>query len=88
MNGYKFIPNKYWIVGIRSNADLPDKFDDAFYLFNNDKAYYINYRYYQSRNLFHNPVNRLGTVVIKTNEWNYDVVSVDCIEVRCQHLDK
>jgi len=27
------IPSDYWICGIRSSADAPDKFDDEFYLF-------------------------------------------------------
>lgn len=34
---YKGIPKNYWILGVRSSADLPDKFDDKFYLFNKEK---------------------------------------------------
>jgi len=28
------LPKGYWILGIRSNEDAPNKFDDKFYLFN------------------------------------------------------
>jgi hypothetical protein len=34
---FKGIPQNYWILGVRSSADLPDKFDDKFYLFNKEK---------------------------------------------------
>lgn len=34
---YKGIPKNYWILGVRSSADIPDKFDDKFYLFNKEK---------------------------------------------------
>jgi len=29
---FKFIPEDYWIIGIRNPEDHPDKFDDVFYL--------------------------------------------------------
>lgn len=30
---FKYIPQNYWICGIRNAEDHPDKFDDRFYLF-------------------------------------------------------
>lgn len=34
---FKFIPNDYWIVGIRSNEDTYDIFDDKFYIFKGEQ---------------------------------------------------
>lgn len=32
LNDYTHIPGGYWIIGVRSSADIPDHFDDMFYL--------------------------------------------------------
>lgn len=34
---FKYIPENYWIVGIRSNEDTYDVFDDKFYIFKGEK---------------------------------------------------
>lgn len=31
------LPSDYWILGMQSKANIPDKFDDLFYLFKGDK---------------------------------------------------
>lgn len=35
--GFKGFPEGYWLYGIRSNEDEPNKFDDKIYLFKGDK---------------------------------------------------
>ena len=34
---FKSIPNDYWILGVRSNEDTPDAFDDKFYIFKGEE---------------------------------------------------
>lgn len=34
---FKGIPKDYWILGVRSNEDAPNVFDDKFYLFKGEK---------------------------------------------------
>lgn len=69
---YKGIPNEYWILGIQSNEDTYNYFDDKFYLFYGTKFIMVvsgttnagttglmNYQKY----------NKHGVLVVKTNEW-------------------
>lgn len=70
------IPKGFWIVGIRSDDDAPDQYDDMFCLFWNEllllkttgtthagtKAL-KNYQRY----------NKNGTFVMKADEWYYDL---------------
>lgn len=68
------IPNDYWILGVQSNEDKFNEFDDKFYLFKGEKFIMVttgttnagltglkNYSTY----------NAEGCAVIKTNEWYY-----------------
>jgi len=68
------IPKNYWILGVQSNEDGYNIFDDKFYLFKGDKFISVvsgttnagttglkNYNRYNSK----------GVAVIKTNEWYY-----------------
>ncbi len=74
---YKNIPEGYWILGIRSNEDAPNKFDDKFYIFKGET--FINVLTGTT-----NPgtpvleggflkYNKLGAAVVKSDEWYYDV---------------
>ena len=74
---FQALPSNYWIVGVRSNEDAPNKYDDKFYIFAGDK--FIT--------LLHGtthpgvPIlqggfikyNKVGAAVIKSNEWYYGV---------------
>lgn len=66
------IPKGYWILGVQSNEDEYNKFDDKFYIFWNDQFIIVtegttnagttglkNYSKYNSK----------GVAVIKTDEW-------------------
>ena len=37
VSGYKGIPSGYWLLGVRSNEDKPNAFDDKVYLFKGDE---------------------------------------------------
>ena len=37
LKSFKTIPVGYWILGVRSNEDAPNKYDDKFYLFNGEQ---------------------------------------------------
>jgi len=34
---FKSIPTDYWILGVRSNEDTPDAFDDKFYIYKGEQ---------------------------------------------------
>lgn len=76
LSSYRGIPNGYWILGVQSNEDLYDKYDDKFYLFKGTEFIMVttgttnagstgikNYQRY----------NKKGVLVVKTNEWYYDL---------------
>ena len=37
LSSFKSVPQGYWILGVRSNEDAPNKYDDKFYIFNGKK---------------------------------------------------
>lgn len=76
LRSFESIPKGYWLLGIQSNEDKFNSFDDKFYLFkgeifvmvtsgttNAGKTAIFGFEKY----------NRLGVAVIKTNEWYYDL---------------
>jgi len=74
---FKSIPEGYWILGVRSNEDAPNKYDDKFYIFKGEK--------FDSVLLgTTNPgtpileggfikYNKVGAAIVKADEWYYDV---------------
>lgn len=71
---YKYIPNEYWILGVQSQEDTYNKFDDKFYLFKGEEFILVTSGTTNSgatglKNFtkFH----LKGTAVIKTDEWYY-----------------
>ena len=76
LGNYVAIPKDYWILGVQSNEDEFNVFDDKFYLYRGHKFIMVTngttnaglsalYGY----QLF----NAKGCAVIKTNEWYYDL---------------
>lgn len=73
---YKIIPQEYWILGVRSNEDTANKFDDKFYLFLGEK-------FVDVMSGTTNPgtptltqfekVNKAGAAVLKADQWYYNV---------------
>lgn len=37
LSNYRTIPTGYWIIGVRSNEDTPNVYDDKFYIYKNDE---------------------------------------------------
>ena len=73
---FKIIPKGYWLCGIRSSENTPNKFDDKMYQFYGEKfikvtscttepgsSGLIDYKKYQHE----------GIAVVKANEWYYDL---------------
>ena len=71
---FQYIPDDYWILGIQSNEDTYNYFDDKFYLFLGKKFIMVtsgttnagttglkNYEKYSKK----------GVLIVKTNEWYY-----------------
>jgi hypothetical protein len=74
---FKHIPSGYWILGVRSNEDAPNKYDDKFYLFNSE-------RFIKLVTGTTNPgtpilqggflkYNKVGAAVVKADEWYYNL---------------
>lgn len=72
LDSFKGIPPGYWILGVQSNEDTYNRFDDKFYVFKGRKFITVvtgttnagttglkNYEKY----------NKNGVLVVKTNEW-------------------
>ena len=77
LKGFKGYPMGRWILGVRSSADLPNKFDDKFY-------FYEGTRFITVMTGTTNPgltilkggfqrFNKLGGAVVKADEWYYNL---------------
>lgn len=74
LSSFTHIPCEYWILGIQSNADHLNKFDDKFYIFYGDKFILRTFGTTNGgKTGLYNPVNSKGLAVIKTDEWYYDL---------------
>ena len=77
LKSFKGIPQGYWIVGIRSEEDAPNKYDDKFYLFNGEQFVKV----VTGTTNPGTPIleggflkyNRVGAAVVKADEVYYDV---------------
>ena len=73
---FKQLPANYWLLGVQSNEDKFNEFDDKFYLFKGDKFIMVttgttNAGLTGLKN--YNTYNSEGCAVIKTNEWYYSL---------------
>lgn len=77
LDTFEKIPDGYWILGVRSNEDTPNVFDDKFYLFFNDAFVDV----ISGTTNAGSPIlkggfkkyNKKGAFVLKSNEWYYDI---------------
>ena len=77
LKSFKTIPVGYWIVGVRSDEDAPNKYDDKFYLFNGEQFVKV----VTGTTNPGTPIleggflkyNRVGAAVVKSDEWYYNV---------------
>ena len=77
LESFKGFPTDFWILGVRSKADLPDKFDDKFYLYEGKKFHLVTtgtthpglsilkggFKRY----------NKKGGAVVHADKWYYNV---------------
>jgi hypothetical protein len=76
LGNYHGIPSGHWILGVRSNEDTANSFDDKFYLFHGEEFIWVT-------SGTTNPgtptlkqfekVNKNGAAVLKSDQWYYDV---------------
>ena len=77
LKSFKTIPLGYWIVGVRSEEDAPNKYDDKFYLFNGEQFVKV----VTGTTNPGTPIleggflkyNKVGAAVVKSDEWYYNV---------------
>ena len=77
LKSFKHIPTEYWLLGVRSSEDAPNKYDDKIYLF-------VGERFLKVVNATTNPgtpileggylkYNKVGAALVAANEWYYGV---------------
>ena len=76
LSNYKEIPKGYWLLGVRSNEDTPNIFDDKIYLFKGEEFVLVT-------TATTNPgtptlkqfekVNKAGAAVLKSDVWYYNL---------------
>jgi hypothetical protein len=77
IKSFKGIPEGYWILGVRSDEDTPNKFDDKFYIWNGEKFITMT----SGTTNPGTPIleggflkyNKVGAAVVKSDEWYYGV---------------
>lgn len=77
VSGYKHIPTEHWIIGVRSSEDLPNAFDDVFYLMKGEKLIIWT----SGTTNPGTPIlkggfmkyNKDGAAVLKADQWYYNV---------------
>lgn len=78
LESYKGIPKDYWILGVQSEEDTYNVYDDKFYLFRGTKfimAFSGTTNAGSTGHMEYQTYNSEGFAAIKTNEWYYDLWS-------------
>lgn len=76
---FKHIPSGYWIIGIRSDEDTPNTYDDKFYLFKGEEhvsGAISSGTTNPGTNALVNgwkTVNKKGAFVLKSDYWHYGI---------------
>lgn len=76
LKSFKGIPTGYWILGVQSQNDEFNVFDDKFYLFKGEQFILVTSGTTNAGKnglLKYDTYNPEGVAVIKTNEWYLDV---------------
>lgn len=69
---FKGFPQQYWILGVQSNEDTYNHFDDKFYLFRGEKFIMVVTGTTNAGTtglMNYNRYNKNGVLVVKTDEW-------------------
>lgn len=73
---FKTIPSEHWILGVRSNEDAPNSFDDKFYLFKGDEFIWVTSGTTNAGTPTlkqFEKVNKNGAAILKSDTWYYNV---------------
>lgn len=76
LDSFRRLPKGRWILGVRSNEDIPNKFDDKFYVFDQEKFVMVmsgttNPGVSILKN--YSSFNKHGAAILKSDMWYYDV---------------
>jgi len=76
LSSFTKIPDGYWLLGVRSLDDLPNRFDDKIYLFKGEEFVLVTsattnagtptLRQFEK-------INKDGAAILKADEWYYNV---------------
>lgn len=72
LKSFEQFPAKYWLVGVRSNEDQFNAFDDKFYLFKGEVCQNVFPGTTNAGTDLLKPTNRRGEAVLKADEIYYD----------------
>jgi hypothetical protein len=76
LKSFKNLPNDYWILGVQSQEDAFNVFDDKFYIFKGSQFVLVTSGTTNAGKnglLKYDDYNPQGVAVIKTDEWYYGV---------------
>jgi len=76
LKNYIGMPKGYWLLGVRSNDDLPNRFDDKIYLFKGEEFVLVTSATTNAGTPTlkqFEKVNKKGAAVLKADQWYYDV---------------
>jgi hypothetical protein len=78
LDSYQGIPRGYWLLGVQSNEDEFNVFDDKFYLFKDEQFVMVTSGTTNpgaSALKDYTKYNKLGAAVIKVDQWSYNLWS-------------
>ena len=73
---YKTLPSNRWILGVRSKADIPNEFDDKFYIFEGEKFIdVLTGTTHPGLTILKNfyKFNNVGAAVVESDKWYHDL---------------
>jgi hypothetical protein len=76
IDGFKGYPQEYWLLGVRSNEDTANRYDDKFYLFLGEKFVLVTSGTTNPGTptlMQFEKVNKKGAAVLKSDKWYYNV---------------
>jgi hypothetical protein len=76
IDGFKGYPQEYWILGVRSNEDIANRFDDKFYLFLGEQFILVTSGTTNPGTptlMQFEKVNKKGAAVLNADKWYYNV---------------
>jgi hypothetical protein len=76
IDGFKGYPQEYWLLGVRSNEDTPNRFDDKFYLFLGEQFVLVTSGTTNPGTptlMQFEKVNKKGAAVLNADKWYYNL---------------